>query len=58
MWTPSLAGRTGPRYLVIADALAEDVRVSLGPPREHGELSRGVGVVAELLRGEQASGLV
>jgi len=34
------------------------VRVSLGPPRDHDELSRGVQVVAELLRGVQASGLV
>lgn len=34
------------------------VRVSLGPPRDHGELSRGVHVIAELLRGAQASGLV
>jgi DNA-binding transcriptional MocR family regulator len=34
------------------------VRVSLGPPHDHDELARGVQVVAELLRGVQASGLV
>lgn len=34
------------------------VRVSLGPSRDHDELSAGLRVVAELLRGVEASGLV
>jgi DNA-binding transcriptional MocR family regulator len=42
----------------VGELRAAAVRVSLGPPRDHDELSRGVQVVAELLRGVQASGLV
>lgn len=34
------------------------VRISLGPAHDHDELARGVQIVAELLRGVQASGLV
>jgi DNA-binding transcriptional MocR family regulator len=34
------------------------VRVSLGPPRDHDELRRGLGVLADLLRGSDAPGVV
>ena len=34
------------------------IRVSLGPSRDHDELTAGLRVVAELLRGVEASGLV
>jgi DNA-binding transcriptional MocR family regulator len=34
------------------------VRVSLGPPRDHDELRRGLGVVADLLRGSDCAGVV
>ncbi|MBC8071317.1 MAG: PLP-dependent aminotransferase family protein [Deltaproteobacteria bacterium] len=34
------------------------VRVSLGPPRDHEELARGLHVLAELLRGADAPGVV
>lgn len=42
----------------VGELRAAAVRVSLGPPRDHGELSRGLRVVAELLGGARASGLV
>ena len=31
-WTPDLAGRGGPRYRAIADALAEDIAAGRLPP--------------------------
>lgn len=48
IWTPNLAGRTGPRYLAIADALAEDIatgRVAAGDRLPtHRELADRLGV--------------
>jgi len=47
MWSPSLGGRTGPRYRVLVDALAEDVASGLLQPGDRLPTHRGL---AEQLR--------
>ncbi len=42
----------------VGDLRHPAVRVSLGPPRNHDELRRGLGVLADLLRGSDAPGVV
>jgi DNA-binding transcriptional MocR family regulator len=50
--------------LIPGEAFAVDelrtpaVRLSLGPTRDHDELARGLGIVADLLRGSEAMGVV
>jgi len=48
IWSPNLAERSGPRYIAIADALAQDVRDGLLAPGArlptHRELARALGV--------------
>ncbi len=66
MWTPELEGRDGPRYLVIADALADDVTRGRLPPGTqmptHRDLAEALGVtvgtVSRAYREARSRGLV
>ncbi len=74
LWLPLPAGRTSAGFVAAAaqrcvavipgEAFAvgelrrNAVRISLGPPRDHDELSRGLRVIADLLAGLDAAGVV
>lgn len=66
MWSPELEGRTGPRYLAVADALADDVaRGALSPGTRlptHRELADQLGVtvgtVSRAYREARSRGLI
>ena len=66
MWMPELQGRTGPRYLAVADALADDVaRGALAPGSRlptHRELADRLGVtvgtVSRAYREARSRGLI